>query len=323
MSSLSLRRPGLLASPPAHVGLEISPRRITAVWLHVTARGASVSAHASVALPEGAVVPSLTGQNIQQPDAVQRALADLLGRLPGRARRAALVVPDLAGKVSLVHFEKKPDKLADLDRLVRWQIRKSAPFSIDEARLAFQEGPAPPQGGHEFVVVVARREVVREYETACERAGVQVGVVDLASLNLVNAVLLGDRAEGRPRGDWLLVHLASGYSTLAVVRGGGIVFFRNRASDGDESLVNLVHQTTMYYEDRLGGTGFERVLVADTDGDPGLLPTRELEERLRLRLEPVDPRRAAPFSEGGGSPSGQALSALASPVALVLREWVA
>jgi len=51
----------------------------------------------------------------------------------GRPRRIGLIVPDVVAKVSLVRFERVPSKLQELDQLVRWQVRKSAPFAIEEA----------------------------------------------------------------------------------------------------------------------------------------------------------------------------------------------
>ena len=50
----------------------------------------------------------------------------------------------------------------------------------------------------EFVVLMARKDIVREYETACEAAGAQAGIVDLATFNVINAVLAGSQA---PTGD--------------------------------------------------------------------------------------------------------------------------
>jgi hypothetical protein len=56
----------------------------------------------------------------------------------------------------------------------------------------------------------------------------------------------------------------------------------------------------MYYQDRLSGQGFSRVLV----GGPGRTGTdvevarRGLEERLGMPVEPVDPTRLAVLPEG-------------------------
>src|SRR5881227_3092715 len=67
-----------------------------------------------------------------------------------------------------------------------------------------------------------------------------------------------------PEEDWLLVHVTQEDATMAILRGEHLVFFRNRAADGEATLADMVHQTTMYYEDRLSGKGFGKVLLAGT-----------------------------------------------------------
>jgi Tfp pilus assembly PilM family ATPase len=84
------------------------------------------------------------------------------------------VLPDSVAKVSLLRFEKVPAKEQDLLELVRWQMRKSVPFRIEDAQLAYAAGAATPQG-REFLVLVARRDVVRStrrraWRPACTRA---------------------------------------------------------------------------------------------------------------------------------------------------------
>ena len=106
---------------------------------------------------------------------------------------------------------------------------------------------------------MARRDVIQSFERACDAAGVHAGLVDIASFSLINAQLA---AAGTSGGDWLLVHVGADYVTLAVVRGGDLVFFRNRALGAEGDLTDLVHQTAMYHEDRLGGGGFSRVVLA-------------------------------------------------------------
>ena len=180
------------------------------------------------------------------------------GMSVGARRRIALVLPDSAAKISLVRFDKVPAKAQDLDQLIRWQVRKSAPFRIEDAQVAWQPGLALPGGGREYLVTIARRDIVVGYERACEAAGVHAGIVDISSFNQINAMLAG-----RPvAGDWLLIDIAADFATLAVVRGEDVIFYRNRAAADENELAELVHQTAMYHEDRLGGGGFARVILA-------------------------------------------------------------
>src|SRR5687767_6279345 len=160
-----------LASPPPDAAVEIAPERITAASIVPVGAGVAISSYAVEPLPPGAVLPSLTTQNIADHAVVAGALRAALGRLGTRAGRVALIIPDTAAKVSLIRFDKVPARRDDLEQLVRWQVRKSAPFAIEDACVSTTPGARGVDGSGEFVVVIARRDVVHEYETVCAGAG--------------------------------------------------------------------------------------------------------------------------------------------------------
>jgi Tfp pilus assembly PilM family ATPase len=288
-------------------------------------RTLAVSAHAIEHLPPGAVVPGLNSSNIADTRAVASALQRVFERMGIRPKRVALAVPDMVAKVSLLKFEKVPDRAHDLDELIRWQVRKAAPFRIEDAQLSYVPGLKLPDGSTEFVVVMARNDIIREYEAVCGAAGAQAGIVDLATFNAINAVLAGSEA---PTGDWLLVHVTHEDATMAILRGEHLVSFRNRSAEGDGSLADMVHQTAMYYEDRLSGAGFSRVVLAGggaSDGDgaeDAEYLRRALEQRLGTRVDTIDPRSAATLTDRIAADT-ELLDALAPLVGLLARERAA
>jgi type IV pilus assembly protein PilM len=308
----------LTDSAAPSVAVEISAHRVSAAAVAWRAGQPTVSAHAVEPLPEGAIVPSLTGHNVNDRDIVAAAVGRVLESV-GRPRRVGLVIPDLVAKISLVRFEQVPARAQDLDQLVRWQVKKAAPFPIEEAQVSYVRGVRAVDG-QEFLVVAARRDVVAEYEELCTAAGAHAGIVDLSSLNVINAVLAGSP----PAGDWLLVNVATDYASIALLRGPHVIFFRNRAADTDGTLADLVHQTTMYYQDRLQGTGLSRVVLAGASAAAGHQADaveqlrRSLEERLGTVVEAVDPRAAAPLTDRiAAAPA--LLDTLAPLVGLLLR----
>ena len=286
----------------------------------ITWRGeeAVVVAHAYEELPSGAVAPALATLNMPDVPIVSRAIETVISQLGSRPSRVALVVPDIVAKVSLLKLDKVPARAADLEEVVRWQVRKSAPFPIEQAVLSVTPGASQPEGGQELVVSVARADVIQQYEQACALAGCHAGLVDLATFSVINGVLGGRSA---PAGDWLLVHITDTYISLAVLRGQSLIFFRNRTDDAEGTVADLIHQTAMYYEDRLSGGGFEQVLFAGGARLPGGAEAvrRGFEERLGIRMKTVDPRVAAPVADRiDASPA--ALDLLAPLVGLLVRE---
>src|SRR5262245_11121584 len=118
-----LRR--FLSAAPPSVAVEIAKHRVSAASIVPRDSSLAVTSHALEPLPPGVIAPSLNATNITDPRAVADALRRVFERLGGRPRRIALAIPDSVAKVSLLRFEKVPDRPRDLDELVRWQVRKA------------------------------------------------------------------------------------------------------------------------------------------------------------------------------------------------------
>jgi type IV pilus assembly protein PilM len=327
-STTTSRRPGAgrtgswFASPPPSVAIEVGAGRVTAVVLGTVDGAPAVTAQATERLPDGLVAPSLTTPNLTDKAAVAAAVQRVLRAVNVSRGRVALVIPDGAVKVSVVRFEKVPAKAEDLAQLVRWQVRKAVPFPLEQAQVSWTPG-VTDANGTDYVVTVARQDIVQDYEQAVTAAGVQVGLVDVATFNLVNLLLAAD--DGAGRGDWLLVHVTPDASTMAIVRDGALLLFRHRPVDGEGSLADLGHQTAMYYEDRLSGQGLARAVVAARDVGAGVLGDLQalgsaLEQRVGKAVVEIDPRalvRIAAESATGGD-----RAAIAASVGVLLRERV-
>lgn len=304
--------------------VEISARRVTAAVVARQGGSYVLSGYAGEPLPAGAVEPALNAANIHDMAGLTATIRTVLDNLSSRPKRIALVLPDTVGKLSLLRFEKIPQKVQDLDQLIRWQVRKTVPFKVEEAQVAWVPGIPLPDGGREYVVTVARRDIIESYERACEAAGAYAGIVDLATMNLINAVI---GAESRPAQttDWLLVHVAADYNTMAVVRGADVIFFRTRPWEREDDLADLVHQTAMYHEDRLGGGGFSRVVLAGASlrgPDAAERLRRELEGRIATKVEALDFRGAVALRDRIAA-APELLDSLAPAIGVILRERVA
>lgn len=313
---MSLR--DLFQSAPPDVAVEIDHTHVSAARLSWRGNQAVIAAHASEALPEGLVTPGLLAPNIADVPVVSQAVSRVFGQLGGmRPSRVALVVPDTVAKVSLLRLDTVPAKASDLHEIVRWQIRKASPFPVEHAALSISPGARAADGASEFVVALSRSDVIRQYEQACVMAGAHPGLVDLSTFAVLNGIL----STPARTGDWLLVHVTDTYLTLAVMRDDTLLFFRNRGEEAEGTLADLIHQTAMYYEDRLNGGGFARVMIAGGARLPGGAENvrRGLEERLGVAVDAVDPRGAATLQDRIGA-SPELLDLLAPLVGMLMRE---
>jgi Tfp pilus assembly PilM family ATPase len=307
----------MVSAPPA-VAIELAAGRVTVAEFSGSAASPAISAFASEPIPREALVPALAGPNMGQPQAVANALRVALDRAGLRSlRRAALIVPDTVARVSMLRFDEVPKSAADFDQLIRLQLKKSTPFPMEEAQLSYV--PAHMDGqATVMAVTVARRDVIAQYEAVAAAVGVHTGLVDIASFNVMNA-LIGTGSV--PSADCLLVCLSAEASTLAILRGDTLLFYRHRGNVDDEPLGSLVHQTAMYHEDRLAGSRFNRIWLCGGAYAAGGADrvSAEISARLDVPVEAVDVRRAATLrSRIDVTPD--VLDALAAPVGVLLRE---
>jgi len=315
----------LFATTPPPFSVQVTSSRVNVVGISAQGGSRSVTAHATQPLPSGLVTPALNAVNVHESAALASVVRAAVDSISPRPRRIALILPDSVAKVSIVRFEKVPAKPQELDQLIKWQMRKAAPFRIEDGQVSWAESAEIAGGGREYLVVLARRDIIESYENACIAAGVEAGIVDIVSLNLINAVVAVEPAA--IPGDWLLVHSADDSATLAVVRRGHVVFFRTRPSDGTSAgdIGDLVHQTAMYHEDRLGGGGFSRVIASgfgSTSGEEAQRMKRQVEERLGMRVEPLDVSRGLTLRDRISS-SPALMDALAPAAGILLRDRLA
>ena len=170
----SVRRASWIASPPPSVAVEISSKHVAAVAVAAQGGGSGDcglrrrGAAGRCGRAQLNASTSTTRRRWPRPSARAR-------KLSARPRHIALVLPDTVAQVSLVRFEKVPQKVQDLDQLIRWQVRKAAPFRIEDAQLSWAPG----------TTLRRRRPRVRRhrraprrlslYERACDAAGAYAG----------------------------------------------------------------------------------------------------------------------------------------------------
>jgi type IV pilus assembly protein PilM len=137
-------------------------------------------------LEEGTVVPTLTGPNVQNNAALRNAISSALAVVGGRSRDIIAVLPDAAIRVLLLDFEGLPTKPQESDPVIRFRLKKSLPFDVDQAALSYEV--RRNNGNVQVVAAVSPREIVAEYEAAFRDAGYQPGIVLPSSLAVLGLV---------------------------------------------------------------------------------------------------------------------------------------
>lgn len=231
------------ATPHPPLAIEIGLDRVGgARWT----RAGSVDSYGVEVLPPGALVPSAVETNIANIAALKTAVTAICSRLRAKDESVALILPDPVIRVFVQHFEDFPRSKAEADPMLRWKLKKSVPFEVDETLISYMR-QAPREDGVDVVTALARLRIVREYESLVESAGLHPGVVLSSSLA---AIALVD--ERRPT---LLARVSGPSLTTAIVREGVLCGYRctelpARGADlTPHMLLEDIYPVAAYYQD--------------------------------------------------------------------------
>src|SRR5215468_5787375 len=170
------------AIPHPPVALEISADRVAgARWT----RTGSLDGYAVEPLPAGALAPSAVETNISNLAGVRGAISTVVERLRARDEDVALLLPDPVIRVFVQHFDEFPRSPQEAIPMLRWKLKKSVPFEVDETLISYMR-QAPRDEGVDVVTALARLRIIREYEGLAENASLQPGVVLSSSLAAIS-----------------------------------------------------------------------------------------------------------------------------------------
>lgn len=234
-----------LDSPPHPLlACEISATQVA------VARGSrgnpGIEAYGVAPLPEGAVVPSPVELNVGKPEAVREALRQAFAGVPAGRSDLCLLVPDPVVRVFLLHFDTFPRRAEEAVPLLRWRLKKSVPFDVEDTVVSYLQQPGGGPGV-DICAAVARQRIIRQYEELVEAAGFAPGVVlgsTLATLPLV-----------KQSGPTLLARMIGTTLTTIVAREETICVYRcsemseNAARLEARALLDEIYPVVAFYQD--------------------------------------------------------------------------
>lgn len=251
----------LWREPPPSLALEFTPEGVAAArW---TPGAGTVDQFTFESLPEGALRASPVRENLVRPDDVRRVTANALQNVSRRGGgNIALFLPDVAARVSVISFDQLPDKKEEVLPLIRWRLKKTVPFEIDDASLSYQR-QGRSREGEEVAVAVVPTVIIRQYEVLAESLGYQPGFVTLSSLAALGLI---DPDHGRAGGAMLL-RSTGPLMTIVVTSPGRLRIFRSNelppGADAStlEEIVGDVYGSVVYFQDNYK-EAVERIYLA-------------------------------------------------------------
>ena len=285
----------LLEPEPPGLGLDLRATELSLARLAAKRGKAELDLGVTSPLPPGCLQFKMLEPNIRDGDTLAQVIESVLLRSGAAgSKRIALTLPDYLARVSVVELAEAPRSSAETVDVLKFRLKKSLPFDVDQARLAYEPlAAATPT----YLTGVMHEAVVSQYEVFFADLGFHIGLVVPASVSLLR--ILSPLAEQNlsPGADYFFVNVEREYFTVSLVRERGVpVLIRTlglRASDGppvaysEEDLLQDVIPTAIYYREKLQGTSLERVYYRSLR--PDLIHLREiLEEQFEAPSEPLN-----------------------------------
>lgn len=284
------------------LGCEISPEGISlARW---SSNSSDLEAMVWKPVSPGAVEASPLRENLPRGGEVRQALQEALGALGlgdgSGPTDAALVIPDQAARLFVLHFEAFPQRATEAIPMVKWRLKKSVPFDIDSCTVSYFA--LRQDTGWEVVAVVTPQAILRSYEELAEGLGLRPRVVTLSTLAALGLVEESnpDGEAGGPLGV-LVAKYSPPWFTTSIIQGRQLVLFRTAgltAGSEDravfpEQVLETIYPSVAYFQDTQAGRLGKLYLCGL--GESGALIAEALEQELQLRALPLvaDPARMA------------------------------
>jgi hypothetical protein len=275
------------------VGVELREDAVVAVRVARQRGQYRLGGYGHRALREGVFVPGLMRTQLDDPSGLVRAVVESL-QLAGAtgSPRISLAVPDTVARVFLVDVEDLPPAATQAAEMIRWRIKKSIPFRIEDARLSWQVLGRSEDGRVQVLAAVAPEASLRPVEELLATAGLRVGLIDLSSFSLLNALRVGTLpgapgGDGAgPAGDGALINATPTFFSVALTRAGRLILYRAKSYhvsggfQGEESLRVVGRElkaTLSYYDEHLLGRGLSATVlrVAGIESEPLAAVARE------------------------------------------------
>ncbi len=217
-------------------------------------------------LAPGTVVPDLIESNLRDGSAIRQAIESALGGISGRSRDVIAILPDTAVRVVLLDFETLPSKPEEAEAVVRFRLKKSLPFNLDDARISYHAQTGGT--GLRAIAAVVLNSVLQEYESAFRDAGYNPGVVLPSML-----AALGAADAERPT---LVVKVDARTIGIAILDQEQVLLFRTLenvrgVTITGEQLAEEVYPSVVFFQDTYN-LNIDRIYVAGLPESGGAAP---------------------------------------------------
>jgi type IV pilus assembly protein PilM len=250
---------------------------------------------------ERGLTPSPSLPNLVRRQLYRDALPQIAAANGARRMTTALVIPDYAVRMAILDFEEFPLRDEERISLLRFRLRKTVPFHIEEARLSYSMQDSRP-GHYEILAVAIANPILHEYESIFVEAGHRVGLVVpslIAALPFCEAASEGITLLAKSAGSTLSIGLIE-QGHLRLVRCIDLSTEDHTSHDVELSrpAFPVLQQTLAFAEDQLEQK-VNRALLCGFGADTAAIG-EQMEREFGIPYTPVNSRFGPALAENAG-----------------------
>ena len=220
-----------------------------------------------VQLPPEAIVDGA----VMNTNVIVDAIRELIQR---RRVKAKDVVASVSGNAVIIKRINLPTMTTDeLEESIQWEAEQYIPFDISDVNIDVQilEGASEDPGQMEVLLVAARKELVNEYQSIIQQAGLHPVVVDVDAFAVANMFELNYE---RPMGSVALVNIGASTVNIHVLKNGISAFTRDLGVGGRNFTEEIQRTLNISFEEA------EAMKVGGGEGDARAVVPEEIERVL-------------------------------------------
>lgn len=248
------------------IGLDIGSHSVKLVEIDDARNGRTLKNFGMVGLPPEAIVEGA----VKEMEVVSSAIRNLFHYLKVKNRNVAVSVSGFSVIVKKISVEIRPE--SGLEATIQEEAEQYVPFDMAEVNLDFDVLPASgarpgapeAEGGGgtseptDVMLVAARKDIVEEYVSLVEMAGLNPGVMDVDAFALQNALEISD---AETRGCYALVNVGAEELGINAIKDGISLFTRDSSYGGSQVNRAIMRSLKVGFEQaekiKLGGVRLE------------------------------------------------------------------
>jgi type IV pilus assembly protein PilM len=241
------------------VGLDIGSHSVKLAEIEYGKRGRVLKNFGIIGLPPEAIVEG----SIKEMEMVSSAIKNLFKNLKVKNRNVATSISGYSVIIKKIGVSKKAE--SELERTIHDEAEQYIPFDINDVNLDYDllspENDGGDQGAKgtpsqmEVMLVAAKKDIVDDYISLLELAGLNPAVLDVDAFALQNAFeISAEQADGC----YALVNVGAEELGINAIRNGVSMFTRDSSYGGYQITEGIMSRLNVGFEEaermKLGGT---------------------------------------------------------------------